>query len=89
VKVFQAVIGDDGIEGAVRERKARCVGLREILRWAGRWIEISADGGEWAEAGGKTTGARAEVENALAGPEVLQNFVHGTFLAGMGPLEKP
>ncbi len=88
VKVFQAVIGDDSVEGAVGEGEARCVGLREILGGAGRWIEISADGDEWSHAGGKTTGARAEVEYALSGPEVLQNLVHGTFLAGMGPLEK-
>jgi hypothetical protein len=89
VKVFQAVIGDDGVEGAVGEGKARGVGLREIFCGAGGVIEISADGDEWSEAGGETSGARAEVEDALAGPEVLQNFVHGTFLAGMGPLEKP
>jgi hypothetical protein len=47
-------------------------------------VEISADGDEWAEAGGKAAGARSEVEDALAGPEVLQNFVHGTVLTVVG-----
>ena len=89
VEVLQAVIGNDGVEGSVGEGKTRRVGSREILGGAGRWVEISADGDEWTEAGGETSGARAQVENALAGPEVLQNFVHGTFLAGMGPLGKP
>ena len=29
-KVFQAVIGDDGIEGSIRKREAGCVSLHEI-----------------------------------------------------------
>ena len=82
--MLQAVVGDDGVECAVREGKARGVGLREIFGGSGGVVEIGTDGDEWAEAGGKTSGAGSEIEDALAGAEVLQNLMHGTVLAVVG-----
>ena len=71
-----------GVEGAIRKREARGVGLREIQRGIGGAVEIGADGDEWAELGREAAGARSDVEHALAGAQVAQDFVHVLFLSG-------
>jgi len=82
VKVFQAVVGDDGVECVIGEGKAGGIGLHKILGGSRGAVKISADGDKWSDAGGEAAGAGTQVEHALAGAEVLQNFVHGPFLTG-------
>ena len=82
--MLEAVVGNDGVEGAVGEGEVGSVGLREIFDGTGGVVEVSADGDEWAHAGGKAAGAGSKVEDTLAGPGVFQDFVHGTVLAVVG-----
>src|ERR1700733_7926486 len=58
----------------------RGVGLREIPHRGGRAVEIGTDSNEWTHAGGEAARARSDVEHALAGSKIFQDFVHGLFL---------
>ena len=79
VEMFEAVVGNYGVEGVVGKGKAGGVGLREVQRGMGGAVEIGADGDEWADIGGEAARARSEIEHALAGPQVPQDFVHVYF----------
>jgi hypothetical protein len=68
--------------GSLGEREMGGVGLREIRNRAGGVIEIGADGDEWPDGGVEASGVRSDVEHALAGSQVIQDFVHGLCLSG-------
>ena len=78
--MFQAVVRDDCVEGAIGERKPGGIGLREIGGRRGGEVKISADGDKFSYARIETPRPRSKIEDALAGPEAFQDFVHATFL---------
>ena len=76
VEVFQTVVGNNGVESAVREGQACGVGLRKISGGACGAVEIGADSDERSHAGVEAACARSDIEHALGRPEILQDFVH-------------